>query len=84
MSEEIELITSPLSRPFSQDGLTVEVEIYSSGRDDWQLEVVDHWGNSTVWEESFSTDELALAEFVNALESEGIHALIGPEPLNNN
>ena len=40
----------------------VEIEIYEDGKGGWLLEVVDEFGNSTVWDDSFPTDNAALAE----------------------
>ena len=75
--DEHDLVTSPLSQVFEKDGHTVKVQIYSSGQNDWVLEVVDADGNSTVWDGTFETDELALAEFHRTVEEEGIESVIG-------
>ena len=48
--EEIALIYSNHCQTVTKDGETVKVEIYSSGKDDWIVEVVDEYGNSTVWD----------------------------------
>lgn len=79
MSEEIEIIISPLSCEYSHDGKTVELQVYR-GEDDegWILEVEDEYGNSTVWEGFFETDQLALDEFHATIKQEGIGSLIGP------
>lgn len=69
---------SPLSQVFEKDGHIVKVEIYSSGKNDWILEVVDEDANSTVWDGTFETDELALAEFHRAVEEDGIESMTGP------
>jgi hypothetical protein len=58
-------VHSPLSQRLSRDGTTVEIQIYDDGKDGWLLEVVDEFGNSTVWDESFLTDDAALAEALN-------------------
>lgn len=75
--DDIELIHSKHSQSVSRDGKTVRVEIYSSGKDDWILEVVDEYGNSTVWDVPFISDDDAFHEFQRTLEEEGIDALIG-------
>ena len=75
--DEIELIHSKHCQVVSRDGKKVDVEIYSSGRDDWILEVVDEYGNSTVWNEPFTSDDEAFQEFQRTLEEEGIDTLIG-------
>jgi len=73
MQEEFEIEDSKLSQKVSRDGMTVEVLIYR-GKDDsgWMLEVVDQEGGSTVWDDLFPTDEEALAEAMNTIETEGI------------
>ena len=79
MEEDIpEIFHSPLCRKVTADGHTVRVEIYSSGKNDWNLEVVDAWGTSTVWDDEFETDELALEEFQRTLKEEGIRCMSGP------
>ena len=54
--------------------------IYDDGNAGWLLEVVDEFGNSTVWNESFPTDKTALAEALNTIETEGIASVIGSVP----
>ena len=51
--------------------------IYSSGKSDWVLEVVDEDHNSTVWDEQFATEDDAYQEFQRTLEEEGIESMIG-------
>ena len=72
--ETPEIETSPLSRRFSRDGITVEVKIYRlrGVNEDWSLEVVDHEDASTVWNETFLTDQEAYRAFYMAVEAEGI------------
>jgi len=76
--DEHDLVTSPLSRDFEKDGHVVMVDIYGSGKSDWILEIVDDDGNSTVWDSTFETDELALEEFQRTVEKEGIESVVGP------
>ena len=45
---------------------------------DWILEVVDSDGNSTVWDSTFETDDLAFKEFQRTVEEEGIDSVVGP------
>jgi uncharacterized protein len=73
-------VHSPLSQRLSRDGTTVEIQIYEDGRTGWLLEVVDEFGNSTVWNESFLTDEAALAEALKTIASEGIASVLGSVP----
>ncbi|MEY2695939.1 MAG: hypothetical protein RL333_77 [Pseudomonadota bacterium] len=60
------------------DGHTLEIIIYRLPDSDWTLEVVDENNNSTVWEDTFATDEAALAEAIGEIKSEGVHAFMGP------
>jgi len=46
----------------------------------WTLEVVDQYGNSTVWDGEFSTDKEAFDHFLEELKLDGIEALIGRAP----
>ena len=80
MSEEIELIYSPLQQTYTEDGQTVDIQIYRSTDSGWMLEVVDQHGNSTVWETEFETDQEALDQVMWEIKEDGIKALIGPEP----
>jgi uncharacterized protein len=61
----------------TREGKTVKVEIYSSGKNDWILEVVDECNNSTVWDDPFDTDDEAFQEFERTLMEEGIESMIG-------
>ena len=77
MQEEYEIENSRLSRRISKDGMTVEVHIFR-GEDDpgWILQVVDQEGGSTVWDDLFPTEEEALAEALNTIETEGIACFV--------
>jgi uncharacterized protein len=73
-------VHSPVSQRLSRDGTTVEIQIYEDGKAGWLLEVVDEFGNSTVWDDSFLTDQAALAQALNTIEREGITSVLGPVP----
>jgi hypothetical protein len=79
MTEEFELVVSPLSQEISSAGKTVKVDIYGDGADGWILEAVDEFNNSTVWDDPFPTDSAALAEAKSTILAEGIDSLIGPD-----
>jgi hypothetical protein len=67
------LITSGLSGPISKEGITVQVQIVRLDNETlWSLEVANAEGTSTVWDEQFSTDEAAFAEFQRTVSQEGI------------
>jgi hypothetical protein len=78
MRNDQELIYSDLQTTYAMDGHTLEINIYRFPESEWFLEVVDEFNNSTVWEDSFATDEAALAEAIGEIKSEGVHAFIGP------
>ncbi|MAY35693.1 hypothetical protein [uncultured Spongiibacter sp.] len=80
MNHEPELEYSALSQEIASDGKSVSVEIYrADGDEQWLLEVVDEFGNSTVWDDTFSDESDALAEVKKTIRSDGIDSLIGPE-----
>ena len=73
MQDEYEIENSRLSQKVSRDGMTIEILIYRDKDDSgWMLEVVDQEGTSTVWDDLFPTEEEALAEALNTIETEGI------------
>jgi hypothetical protein len=75
---------SPLSRTFTRDGWTLEIEIYEDGEGKWLLEVVDERNTSTVWTEPFETEQLALDEALRAIEEEGIEGFSESLPYRDN
>ncbi len=76
MDEEYPLVHSPLARSLTEDGHTVQIEIYRGEDSDWVLEVVDEHNNSTVWDDQFSSDQAALDEAVRTVREEGIESLV--------
>lgn len=78
--EEYEVEMSPLSQRMTVDGKEIDVDIYADGEGGWLLEVVDEFNNSTVWEDSFPSDQEAMKELQRAIREEGVEALIGPPP----
>lgn len=77
MDEEYEVKYSPLCQNVESDGKEVEVVIYEDGDGGWILEVVDEHGNSTVWNDSFESDQKAWVEVMDCIKEEGIDSLIG-------
>lgn len=53
------------------------VEIYRGEDSDWILEVVDEFGNSTVWDDQFATDQAAWDELQRTLLEEGVEVMVG-------
>lgn len=77
-TEDRELEFSPLSGRVTDKGITVDVKIYRFAEPDerWQLEVVDHEGGSTVWDDLFPTDQDAYREFYQTIEQSGIGSFL--------
>lgn len=76
--DDFELIRSPLCQELFIDDEIIEVAIYRGSEDKtWTLEVVDEYGNSTVWDDEFDTDNEAFKEVLRTIEEEGVDALIG-------
>lgn len=75
-----ELEHSPLCGIFTREGITLEVQIYrfAGTADVWTLEVVNHQGGSTVWTESFFTDQAAHKAFVRAVDEDGMGQFLEP------
>lgn len=80
MNDEDDLIYSDLQTTFSSEGHTVEINIYRLPETEWVLELVDEFNNSTVWDDSFDTDEAALSAALQAalqaIQEEGITAFV--------
>ena len=67
------LVISGLSRAIAKDGIWVDVHIVRLEHEKlWSLEVVNVDGTSTVWDELFSSDEKAYAEFERTVSEEGM------------
>lgn len=79
MNDEYELEMSPLCQDVTEGDDGVRIEIYRGESEGWFLEVVDAYGNSTVWEDEFPTDAAALEEAMATIREEGIGVLIGSE-----
>ena len=80
MEEDFELEQSPLGQKIRVGGKTVEVQIYRGWGSDWNLEIVDEFNNSTVWNYEFASDVDALNEAKATIKNEGIESLIGMPP----
>ncbi|MBX3422710.1 MAG: hypothetical protein KF752_14240 [Pirellulaceae bacterium] len=76
MSNEPELIMSPLCQTLKVEGHTLQIDIYRGGTSKWILEVVDSGGTSTVWDEEFETDELAFEELSRTISEEGVLSIV--------
>lgn len=76
--DDPELEFSPLGGFVTENGVSVQVHIYRivGSRDGWALEVVDHEGGSTTWEELFPTEEEAYRQFVETKQTDGIGSFV--------
>jgi hypothetical protein len=75
MNQADELISSPLARKITREGVTVGICIYRGASEDGSiLEVEDQDGGSTVWDDRFPSDQAALDEALQIIETEGIRA----------
>jgi|TARA_B110000238_G_C15948775_1_gene362284 predicted RNA-binding protein (virulence factor B family) len=72
-----EINYSPLSQDIIIDGQAVNVFIYEDVDGRWILEAEDVNKNSYLWNETFTTDQLALNEINDVLKNEGVESLFG-------
>ena len=65
MTKKQKLEHSDFSGEFTDDGITVLVDIFrkEGSTDGWTMEVIDQDEGLTVWEEPFATDKEAFEEF---------------------
>lgn len=75
--EDPEIIVSPLSRVLEEDGVSVEIGIYRFEHTGWSLEIVAEDGTSTVWEDCFEDDRVALLEALKSIQENGIGSFSG-------
>ena len=80
MNDEQDLICSPLQQSYRAEDQQVEIHIYRMPDTAWTLEIVDENYNSTVWDDTFETDEAALAIALQELREDGIAAFIAGSP----
>jgi len=77
MSDVIPFPTPETVKALEQDGKTVEARVYNNGEGGWVLEIVDHFGNSTVFDDPYASAKEALDIAQLAVEQEGIDEFIG-------
>lgn len=75
--DENDLIDSALNQTYIKNGKSVEIHIYRMPNTSWILEVVDSFGNSTVFDDEFVTDAEALSYVIDEIEQNGIEGFIG-------
>ena len=71
--EDYVIVNSPLSGELRRDGITIDVQIYRGEEDEtWVLEVVDCANTSFLWDDQFPTDQAAMDELLQTIQSEGM------------
>ena len=79
--DDYPVVHSSLERRITRNGVSVDVQIYRGiAETGWLLEIVDHLGGSTVWEDTFPSDEAALAEAMETIDREGIASFADDKP----
>lgn len=79
MTDDPEILMSPLCQEHAENGEVVSVEIYSGDGENWILEVVDSNNTSLVWENMFPSDQAALDEFQETISKVGLQGLLAGE-----
>ena len=83
MPKEPKLEHSDFSGEFTDDGVTVLVDIFrpEGTQGDWQMEVITEEDDVTSWDEPFATDRDAWEEFLATIERDGIQSFLEePDP----
>lgn len=84
MAQEDQIIHSLLERSVTEGDTTVDISIYRSPNSDWTLEIEDEYGNSTVYDDLFPSDQDALDEALGEIEAHGIQVFVGePSPVSS-
>ena len=79
MTDDPEILMSPLCQEFVEDEESVNVKIYSGDGENWILEVVDSNNASVVWESTFPSDQEALDEFRETVSKIRLQSLLAGE-----
>lgn len=81
MTNDPELEYSPLTQTITQHDRSIDVYIYrQKGGSGWFLEVVDDEDNSSVWEDTFTSDKQAWNLLQKIIAEEGFAIFLGPGP----
>ena len=71
------LVTSGLSCEHSHGDGHVRIGIYRlDHEEEWTLEIVAKDGTSTVWDDTFATDQEALDEAIRSVDKEGVRSFL--------
>lgn len=76
-----EIITSPLSRIVSQNGMAVDVQIERCESDPgWAFKIVNENGTTFHWPDACETDEEALTSAMDSIAAHGIESFRDDAP----
>ena len=79
MNEDPEIEYSAHCQKIDSGGKKLSIEIYRiKGTDGWSLEIVDEYGNSTVWDDLFESDVAAITEAKISILEETASTFVGP------
>ena len=76
MTEEVEIVMPGLSARHESYGKFVQIDTYYDEKGGWLLGIIDEFINSTLWDDSFSMGQEALAEALNTIKKEGAGSLM--------
>ena len=78
MAKKQKLERSELSGEFTQDGVTVLVDIFrpAGSNGDWTMEVITQDEDLIQWDEPFATDREAFDEFLATVERDGMETFL--------
>ncbi|NNG70022.1 hypothetical protein HLI18_08830 [Rhizobium laguerreae] len=81
MAKKEKLEHSELAGEFTDDGITVLVDIFrtSGSNEDWTMEVVTEAEDLIRWDEPFATDRDAFDEFLAVVARDGIRSFLEDE-----
>lgn len=81
MTKKPKLEHSELSGEYTEDGITVLVDIYrpAGTQNDWKLEVITQTEDLFEWDEPFATDREAFDEFLATVARDGIRSFLEDE-----
>ncbi|GGD69932.1 hypothetical protein FHT80_001338 [Rhizobium sp. BK226] len=81
MAKKEKLEHSELAGEFTDDGITVLVDIFrtSGSNEDWTMEVVTQAEDLIRWDEPFATDREAFDEFLAVVAKDGIRSFLEDE-----
>ena len=81
MAKKEKLEHSELAGEFTDDGITVLVDIFrtSGSNEDWTMEVVTQAEDLIRWDEPFATDREAFDEFLAVVAKDGIRSFLQDE-----